>query len=108
MKIRMRINIGVFHGYPNVRRGDVVDVDEANALRYISLGYAEAVADDPKPPKPKPVERAVPEEPVETATADAVEDEPDAGLPVPLDEQADEAPSDEESKPVRRRPPTRK
>ena len=50
MKIKMLINIGgrVSSGrggsdyYTNVRRGDVVDFDDAEALRYIANGYAQA------------------------------------------------------------------
>ena len=42
MKIRMKIDIPLlFHNIDGVKRGDIVEVDDANAARYCSLGYAE-------------------------------------------------------------------
>lgn len=43
MRLRMKISVsGTFHGNPEgVRVGDIVEVDDQNAARYISLGYAE-------------------------------------------------------------------
>lgn len=46
MRIRMKMDIaGMFHGIPDgVKRGDEVDIDDDNALRYIANGVAEAVS----------------------------------------------------------------
>jgi hypothetical protein len=42
VKLRMRIPIsGSFHGYRDVKRGDVVEVDDENGARYCRLGYAQ-------------------------------------------------------------------
>ena len=61
MKIRMKIDIeGAFHGQSGVRRGDVVNVDDENGVRYCALGYAEPVVD-------RVEERAVPPEPEKRA-----------------------------------------
>jgi hypothetical protein len=45
----MRIDVaGAFHNVDaGVKRGDIVDVDDASAARYIALGYAEPVDDHP-------------------------------------------------------------
>lgn len=43
MKIRMKMTVqGTFHNIDGgVKVGDVVDIDDAEAERYIALGYAE-------------------------------------------------------------------
>lgn len=43
MRIRMKVSVaGTFHNLPEgVQRGDVVDIDDVEAARYIMLGYAE-------------------------------------------------------------------
>jgi hypothetical protein len=43
MKIRMKVDVhGTFHNMPGgARRGDIVDIDDDNALRYCALGYAQ-------------------------------------------------------------------
>lgn len=45
MRVKMRVDVtGTFHNMDaGVRRGDIVDVDEATALRYIHNGIAERV-----------------------------------------------------------------
>lgn len=88
VKIRMRIAVlGSFHNMDSgVEVGQVVDIDDESALRYINLGYAEAVGDSGPP-----VERAtVPE--AETATLDSPADD---DKPKALDE-LDEPEEDEE------------
>lgn len=83
MKIRMLTSIsGTFHGISaGVKHGDVVDVDEFSALRYLKAGYAHPVKDEAKPV----VETAVvPVEDVETAKLDAPAEVDDK--PQPLDE----------------------
>lgn len=47
MKIRLRRDItGTFHGIDGgLKRGDVVEVDDANGARYCKLGYAEPVVE---------------------------------------------------------------
>jgi hypothetical protein len=44
MKIRMTISVpGTFHSvYKDVKRGDIVDIDDGNARRYLRLGYAQS------------------------------------------------------------------
>lgn len=62
MKIRMKLSVaGSFHNIDaGVKVGDVVDIEDAEAHRYVALGYAEAVVED-KPKRPPEVkeERAV-------------------------------------------------
>jgi hypothetical protein len=42
-RIKMRISVrGGFHGYTDVKRGQVVEVDDLNAQRYVKLGYAQS------------------------------------------------------------------
>jgi len=41
-KYRMLISIeGTFHGLPSVKRGDIVELDDASAKRYLASGYIE-------------------------------------------------------------------
>lgn len=40
MKIRMLDDIYCLHGHYNVKRGDVLDIDEDNANRYVHCGLA--------------------------------------------------------------------
>lgn len=63
MRIRLLGVTGTFHGIDNVQPGQVVDIDQFNALRYIKLGIAEPVGDE------HAEESAVLTPPVETATA---------------------------------------
>lgn len=77
MKIRAKFDLGVCHGYEDVKRGDVIDIDEFNALRYLRLGYAEPVRE-----QSPPVERAVLPEP-EKAVVEVVGEDT---RPKPLDE----------------------
>lgn len=84
MKIRMLMSVGVFHGHIDVKRGDVVEVDDFNAHRYIQLGYArphvEIVPDDFD--SAPPIEVAVPcDDDVEVS---------DREFPAPLDDGEDE------------------
>lgn len=87
MKIRMKITIsGTFHNIGGgVQRGDVVDVDEANAIRYCKLGYAEPVeerieeravvvpqVEERKQPDPEP--EPEPEAPVAETVTSAADD----------------------------------
>lgn len=85
LKIRMLEAIGgTFHGYENVKRGDVVEVDDDNGMRYCSLGYAE-----PYSKSAVPVETATePVEEVETTVAVN-------GIPAPLDEEPEAEPESE-------------
>lgn len=90
MKIRMKIDIGMFHNVDNVKRGDIVDVPEEFARRYIENDYAEAVSKSEAP-----VEKAVlPQDDVETASLDVPpDDDDDDDEPKPLDEPAKKAPT---------------
>jgi hypothetical protein len=92
--IRMRIDIvGMFEGNPTgVRRGDVVELDNRSAERYVLSGYADYVAAAPVPPPP-PVEKAVaPEHHVETAKLEIPPEVAALAKPKPLDEPEDEEP----------------
>ena len=57
MRIRMLMNVGVFHNMDDVKTGDILDVpaqvDAANAARYCALGYCEEVT-------PGTIEEAIP------------------------------------------------
>jgi hypothetical protein len=46
MKVRMLIDVGgTFHNVAGgVKRGDVVEVDDDNARRYMQLGYAQSAS----------------------------------------------------------------
>lgn len=69
MKIRLKMDmLGTFHGIENAKKGDVVDVDEPNGLRYCSMGYAEPVTKSGE----RKVEKRVMEE-GENATLEGVE-----------------------------------
>lgn len=88
MRIRMKIAVlGSFHNIDSgVKVGQVVDIDDENALRYINLRYAEAVGDSGPL-----VERAIVPE-AETATLKAPVDDDDK--PKALDEpEEDEEPA---------------
>lgn len=88
MKIRMKIDVGTFHGMTNVKRGDVVDIDDDNAKRYIGLGYAE-----PYSKSDVPVEKAtLSQDDVESASLDVPPDDDD-DEPKPLDEPVKKAPA---------------
>lgn len=90
MKLRMKIDIGgTFHGRPEgVKRGDIVDVEDWIAERYIANDYAEPVSKSEAP-----VEKAVlPQDDVETASLDVPPDDDD-DEPKPLDEPAKKAPA---------------
>lgn len=94
MKIRLRHDLGVCEGYLSAKAGDIIEVAESSAVRYIRLGYAEAVS---KATVEVPVETAVAQQKnVETATAD-VPATPPADVPKPLDE-GDDSSKDEISK----------
>jgi hypothetical protein len=77
VKIRMKTGVsGTFHGYNGVDRGDVVDVDEANGLRYILNGMAEAVtktAEKKVEREERQIEKAVVTEQETTALKAAVD-----------------------------------
>jgi len=71
VKIRLKMNVGVFHNLDDVRAGDVVDVDDAEGLRYCMLGYAEPVtkvAEKSVAREELKVETAMLKEEAETAT----------------------------------------
>jgi hypothetical protein len=91
--IRMRIDVlGGFHGNPNgVRRGDIVDLDAASAERNVRSGYADYVAEAPKPVPP--VEKAVAPE-HETAKVEIPSEIAALAKPKPLDEPQDEEPEE--------------
>jgi hypothetical protein len=38
VKIRLRLDVGMFHNTHNVKRGDVVEVEASNARRYFATG----------------------------------------------------------------------
>jgi hypothetical protein len=61
MRIRLLYVTGSFHGLDNVQHGQIVDIDEFNALRYIKMGVAEPVEEHTE-------ESAVLTPKVETAT----------------------------------------
>jgi hypothetical protein len=88
MKIRLRQTmLGLFHGHLDAKRGTVVEVDEANALRYINSGYADPVRDGQVT-----VERAVAPQ-----AEKAVIDVPPSSIPPhPAD---DKGPEEEKPKP---------
>jgi hypothetical protein len=101
MKIRLRQTmLGLFHGHLDPKRGTVVEVDEANALRYINSGYADPVRDGQIT-----VERAVAPQPEK-----AVIDVPPSSIPphpaevdVKVEEPKEKPkPLDDEPKPVPR------
>jgi hypothetical protein len=46
MRIRLLHVTGSFHGLDTVQDGQIVEVDEFNALRYIKNGIAEPVGDE--------------------------------------------------------------
>ncbi len=53
MKIRLKYAVtGTFHNMDGLRYGDVVEIDDGDAERYIRQGFAEAVADKPAAEKP--------------------------------------------------------
>jgi len=65
----MKVRILVGMAGPTVRhRGDVVEVDDAEAGRLIAAGYAEPLA-GPAPPKPGPARSAKPERGINPAAA---------------------------------------
>ena len=100
MKIRLLMNVGMFHNMPDVKRGDVVEVDDDNGRRYCNHGIAEPVFEAPKPP---PVEKAV--APKHETAALKVPPEPKRVEPEPLDEPEEEKPVVKHSPPpVKRRP----
>jgi hypothetical protein len=82
MKIRMLISVaGTFHGDSNgVAFGDVVDLDDAHAMRYVALHYAEPVTQAGERAvkrEEKQIERAIAsDKDVETATTGAPVDFP--------------------------------
>jgi hypothetical protein len=80
----MKISVHQLHGISNVKPGDIVDIDEDNARRYISLGYAEAVTKSEAP-----VENAVLDEDAETTSLDTPPDDDDDDDFEPLDEPED-------------------
>jgi hypothetical protein len=99
VKIRALINLGTFHNYPDVRRGDVVEVDDDNARRYCELGYAEPAH------KERPVEKAVVPEPHHETASLKVAPEPEPPKPKPLDEPKHEVHKRPvPTPPVKRRP----
>lgn len=94
MKIRALTYLGFFHNIPDVRVGDVVDVDDENGARYCLLGYAEPVtktAEKAVGRAERAVETASHTEGVELATAGAPLDEP--VHPVAKQDSDDEKPS---------------
>lgn len=100
MKIRALINLGAFHNHVDVKRGDVLEVDDGNARRYINLGYAEPFLETHKEPV---VEKAV--APVhETAALKVPPVEKAVPKPVPLDEPDERHKSAEEELPPVKRP----
>jgi hypothetical protein len=79
--VRFRIDItGMFHNNPlGVKHGDVLQLDEPWAGRYVNLGYADYVEEKKSAP---PVEKAVAPEP-ETAKLEAPPDVETAAAPKP-------------------------
>ncbi len=60
MKIRMLDGIlGMFHGTYGVKRGDIVEIDDENATRYIASGLATAVLKGELPQPYQDTEEAV-------------------------------------------------
>lgn len=69
MKIRLKRDmLGTFHSIESPKKGDIVEVDEANGVRYCALGYAEPVTKSGD----RKVEKRVVEE-GENAVAEGVE-----------------------------------
>jgi hypothetical protein len=104
MKIRWLINVaGVVHGNADgVNAGDVMDLDEAHALRYVALHYAEAATQAGERAvkrEEKQIERAIAvDADVETATTGAPVDFP------PHQVSKDAADPESVSGPVKARP----
>jgi hypothetical protein len=55
MKIKLLISLGYVNGYPDTKRGDIIDIDDFNAMNYCQSGYAVPVRGSAGPT----VERAV-------------------------------------------------
>jgi hypothetical protein len=97
MKIRLTQSLGYVHGR-NTQKGDVIDIDDANAIRYCHNGYAEPVtktAEKAVERDERTVERAIANEGYETTALEAAaESQPDAALPKPLDDEDESDDSD--------------
>lgn len=103
MKIRLRHDLGVCEGYLNAKKGDVLEVAESSAMRYIKLGYADAVTKGNA--VQVPVETAVVQEKnVETATSEVPPTPVVDDVPKPLDEGEEE----DTAKPVKSTPASRR
>lgn len=98
MRIRMLLPIsGQFHGHTDIKRGDIIEVDDENAVRYCSQKYAE-----PAGKAERAVETATANQEFETAAVEAVADpQPvaeapaEAELPKALDEEDESAKSED-------------
>jgi hypothetical protein len=40
MKIQLLMSLGYLNGYPDTKRGDIIDIDDVNAMNYCQSGYA--------------------------------------------------------------------
>jgi hypothetical protein len=99
MKIKLRLGFtGTVHGYLAPKRGDILDIDDLNAIRYINLGYAEPVRAIGNPPVEKAVvpesEKAVVEVPASSIPPHPADDkvEEPKDKPKPLDDEPKPAP----------------
>jgi hypothetical protein len=85
VKIRLKMSFPMFHNHLDVKRGDVIEIDDVSGNAYCRNGVAEPYGNTTKGSVP-PVEKAVAPE-HETATVEVPVD-----APKPLDEDEDDDP----------------
>jgi hypothetical protein len=84
LKIKLKYDVGVIEGYVGACRGDVIEVNDAQGIRYCRLGYADPVtksAEKNVEREEHKIEKAVADEGYETTALQAqVNTEPGTSL----------------------------